>query len=551
MLLTRPLLAGVLLTLSLSGRAGAQAPAPAPARPASPQPSLVVIVVVDQMRADYLTAMKDRWSDGLGRLVREGAVMEQTFYPYLQTVTCAGHATVGTGSFPSTHGIIANAWWRGTRSAPCTDDPSVSPIAYEPGGDRDGHSAVQLLVPTLGDRLRAHDTNARVVTLSTKPRSAIMLAGKGGLVTWLDERNVWATSTAYVDGRYSPVGRYLAEHPRSALRGEVWNRIADRTTYTGEDGALGETPPRGWTSTFPHPLSGAPGTAEREFNALWENSPYSDEALGGLAGMLVRELRLGQDGRTDYLGVSFAALDYVGHKFGPDSHEVQDTLLRLDRTLGQLLRVLDETVGPGRYVLGLTADHGVAPIPEARALAGLDGGRIDKRAVLEAVNAALAPALGPGRHAVRMDGAQVYLSADAQARVASTPSLLDPAVAAVARMAGVERVLPSAGLDQQRQAADPVVRAAALSHVTGRSGQLVVISRPYYIASDPNPDATTHGTHHAYDQHVPMIFFGAGVKPGRYRDAATPADLAPTLADRVGLPMPGADGRPHRQVFVP
>jgi hypothetical protein len=549
MLLTRPLLAGVLLTLSLSGRAGAQAPAPA--RPASPQPSLVVIVVVDQMRADYLTAMKDRWSDGLARLVREGAVMEQTFYPYLQTVTCAGHATVGTGSFPSTHGIIANAWWRGTRSAPCTDDPSVSPIAYEPGGDRDGHSAVQLLVPTLGDRLRAHDANARVVTLSTKPRSAIMLAGKGGLVTWLDERNVWATSTAYVDGRYSPVGRYLAEHPRSALRGEVWNRIADRTTYTGEDGALGETPPRGWTSTFPHPLSGAPGTAEREFNALWENSPYSDEALGGLAGMLVRELRLGQDGRTDYLGVSFAALDYVGHKFGPDSHEVQDTLLRLDRTLGQLLRVLDETVGPGRYVLGLTADHGVAPIPEARALAGLDGGRIDKRAVLEAVNAALAPALGPGRHAVRMDGAQVYLSADAQARVASTPSLLDPAVAAVARMAGVERVLPSAGLDQQRQAADPVVRAAALSHVTGRSGQLVVISRPYYIASDPNPDATTHGTHHAYDQHVPMIFFGAGVKPGRYRDAATPADLAPTLADRVGLPMPGADGRPHRQVFVP
>ena len=551
MLLTRPLLAGVLLTLSLSGRAGAQAPAPAPARPASPQPSLVVIVVVDQMRADYLTAMKDRWSDGLARLVREGAVMEQTFYPYLQTVTCAGHATVGTGSFPSTHGIIANAWWRGTRSAPCTDDPSVSPIAYEPGGDRDGHSAVQLLVPTLGDRLRAHDANARVVTLSTKPRSAIMLAGKGGLVTWLDERNVWATSTAYVDGRYSPVGRYLAEHPRSALRNEVWNRTADRTTYTGEDGALGETPPRGWTSTFPHPLSGAPGTAEREFNALWENSPYSDEALGGLAGTLVRELRLGQDGRTDYLGVSFAALDYVGHKFGPDSHEVQDTLLRLDRTLGQLLRVLDETVGPGRYVLGLTADHGVAPIPESRALAGLDGGRIDKRAVLEAVNAALAPALGPGRHAVRMDGAQVYLSADAQARVASTPSLLDPAVAAVARMAGVERVLPSAGLDQQRQAADPVVRAAALSHVTGRSGQLVVISRPYYIASDPNPDATTHGTHHAYDQHVPMIFFGAGVKPGRYRDAATPADLAPTLADRVGLPMPGADGRPHRQVFVP
>lgn len=545
----RPLLAGLLIACTLSVQAGSQAPVTP--RPAAPQPSLVVIVVVDQMRADYLAAMRDRWNDGLARLTRDGAVMEQTFYPYLQTVTCAGHATVGTGTFPSTHGIIANAWWRGTRSAPCTEDPSVFPVAYEPGADRDGHSAVQLLVPTLGDRLRAHDPESRVVTLSTKPRSAIMLAGKGGLVTWLDERNVWATSTAYVDGRYSPVSRYLAEHPRSALRGEVWNRSADRTSYTGEDGAIGETPPRGWTSTFPHPLSGAPGTAEREFTALWENSPYADEALAGLAATLVRELRLGKNGHTDYLGVSFAALDYVGHKFGPDSHEVQDTLLRLDKTLGQLLRTLDDTVGPGGYVLGLTADHGVAPIPESRALAGLEGGRVDKRAVLEAVTRALTPALGPGRHAVRMDGAQVYLSAEAQSRVATSPALLDPAIAAVAAMTGIERVLPSAGLEQQRQSADPIVRAAALSHVTGRSGQLVVVTRAHYIASDPNPDATTHGTHHAYDQHVPMIFFGAGVKAGRYRDAASPADLAPTLADRIGLPMPGSDGRPQRQVFVP
>lgn len=545
----RSLVVGLLLALMCPARAGAQAPA----TPVSttPRPSLVVIVVVDQMRADYLAAMRDRWTDGLARLTRDGAVMEQTFYPYLQTVTCAGHATVGTGAFPSTHGIIANAWWRGTRSAPCTEDPTVSPVAYEPGGDRDGHSAVQLLVPTLGDRLRAHDPDSRVVTLSTKPRSAIMLAGKGGLVTWLDERNVWATSTAYVDGRYSPVSRYLAEHPRSTLRGEVWERTADRTTYTGEDGAIGETPPRGWTSTFPHPLRGAPGTAEREFNTLWENSPYSDEALAGLTATLVRDLRLGKSGHTDYLGVSFAALDYVGHKFGPDSHEVQDTLLRLDRTLGQLLRVLDEAVGPGGYVLGLTADHGVAPIPESRALAGLEGGRVEKRAVLDTVTSALAPALGPGRHAVRMDGAQVYLSAEAQARVEANPALLEPAMRAVAAMTGVDRVLPAAGLERQRESPDPVVRAAALSHVTGRSGQLVVITKPYYIASDPNPDATTHGTHQAYDQHVPMIFFGAGVKAGRYRDAASPADLAPTLADRIGLPMPGTDGRPLRQVFLP
>lgn len=523
-------------------------PGAAVEQPASPR--LLVVLVVDQMRVDYIEQMRGRWSAGLARLVAEGAVMDRTFYPYLQTVTCAGHATIGTGTFPATHGIILNAWWRGTRSASCTDDPDVNAVPYEPGGEGIGHSAVQLLVPTLGDRLRAASPASRVVTMSIKPRSAIMLAGKSGTVTWLDDNNVWATSTAFTPQPVPAIAAFLTRQPRAAARSAVWDRSATPDHYTGADDVEGEAPPRGWTRTFPHPLAGAPGTAPQQFSTLWETSPYADAYLGDMAAALIDEMKLGQGDAVDYLGVSFSALDYVGHAFGPDSHEAQDTLLQLDQTIGRLLAVLDAKVGRDRYVLGLSADHGVAPVPEQRLHQGLVGGRINTRELVRVANAALVPALGPGQHVVRADYTQVYLSAEALARVRVDPALLEPAMAALRTVPGVDRVFPSEGLVRQRTSPDPIIRAAALSHVPGRSGHIVVVPRRFFVMGDASARGTTHGTHHDYDQHVPLIFFGAGVTPGRYADAATPADLTPTLAARIGLPMPGIDGVAHTRIFA-
>ena len=208
-------------------------------------PKLLVIVVVDQMRYDYLERMRPYWTSGMKRLVTEGAVFEQNFYPYLNTVTCAGHATIGTGSFPSTHGIIMNAWWRGNRNASCTEDATVRSIAYEPNGEAVGHSATQLLVPTMGDRLREKSPSSRVVTLSMKPRSAVMLAGHRGVVSWLDDHDVWATSTAYAETPVPTVQAFITANPRERLRQEVWTRLHGADAYTGKDDAPGEAPPRG------------------------------------------------------------------------------------------------------------------------------------------------------------------------------------------------------------------------------------------------------------------------------------------------------------------
>lgn len=526
-----------LLTLPLAPRAGSQ-----------PRPSLLVVLVVDQMRQDYIDRLGPLWARGLKRMITDGAVFHRNAYPYLQTVTCAGHATIGTGAFPATHGIILNAWWRGTRSASCTHDPDVSPVGYGEGAEQTGYSAVQLLVPTLGDRLREHSPGSRVVTLSVKPRSAVMLAGHGGSATWRDEDNVWASSTAF-EAPDPDVQAFVDANPVESERGIVWNRMMDESAYAGADDGAGEAAPRGWTTVFPHPLAGEPGTPERRFDTLWKTSPFADAYLARMAAHLVTAKRLGQDESVDLLGVSFSSLDYVGHAFGPDSHEAQDVMLRLDEAVGELFDVLDARVGRDRYVVALSADHGVAPIPEARTGAGQDGGRVVLSELVKVADAALVPTLGPGPHVVNASYTQIYLSEATRARVAGKPALLGPALDALRQLPGVLRVMASDGLERQRNASDPVVRAAALSYHPGRSGEIVVVPRRYFLMSSATARGTTHGTMQDYDQRVPLVFLGAPIAPGRHGVRSSPADLAPTLAATIDLPLPDAEGRVRREAL--
>jgi predicted AlkP superfamily pyrophosphatase or phosphodiesterase len=519
--------------------------------PARLGPTLLVVLVVDQMRQDYIDRLEPHWTNGLKRLTSGGARFDETFYPYLQTVTCAGHATIATGTFPSTHGIIMNAWWRGTRNAACTDDPTVAAVPYGPDADTIGHSARELAVPTLGDRVRERWPGARVVTLSVKARSAIMLAGRSGLVTWRDDRHVWATSTAFSSEPDPDVQAFVLAHPVAALRDRVWTPLRDAGAYTGDDDGPGEAPPRGWTATFPHPLAGEPGSPPARFDTLWRTSPDADEYLGAMAAHLVRQLKLGQGPGVDLIGVGFSALDAIGHAFGPDSHEVQDALLRLDVTIGTLLDTLDREVGADRYVVALSSDHGVSPIPERRQRQGQDGGRLVLSELARVADEALVPGLGPGPHVARVEGPQLYLADTARTRVAADPDLLKPAIDALSTVPGVWRVFSSHGLERDRGSEDPVVRAAALSYFPGRSGQLVIVPRPHYLMGSAATRGATHGTLHAYDQHVPLVFYGRGIRPGRFARPATPADLAPTLAAAAGVPMPSVDGRALSEALAP
>lgn len=505
-------------------------------------PSLMVLVVVDQLRFDYLTRFTNAWKGGLKRLLEEGAVFEDARYPYLNTVTCAGHATIGTGAFPSTHGIALNEWWdrAAKKRIPCTIDGSTQAVPYSGSPEPIGHSAHHLRIPTFGDRLRERSPESRVISLSMKPRSAIMMAGHGGTVTWFSDTNGWASSTAFTQAPLPEIASFVQAHPVESDRTIGWRRVYDAPLYTGADASDVERPRRGWSSTFPHPLSGAPGTAEKDFYNLWTRSPYSDAYLGKMAAALLERFDLGRRGVTDLLTVSFSGLDYVGHDFGPDSHEAQDTVLRLDGTLGDLFTALDAHVGRDQYIVALSADHGVSSIPELRLQQGLDAGRVLAPDVTAAGERALA-SLGPGPHIADVQYTDVYLTDATREQTTKNPEALTPLLDALAALPGVLRVLPAAAVEHAQSSADPIVRAAAFSYAPGRSGDVLIIPKPNWITT--NSSAATHGTLHPYDQHVPVILLGKPFKAGRYRSAASPADIMPTFASLIGLPMPGTDGK--------
>jgi predicted AlkP superfamily pyrophosphatase or phosphodiesterase len=232
--------------------------------------------------------------------------------------------------------------------------------------------------------------------------------------------------------------------------------------------------------------------------------------------------------------VSFSSPDLVGHAFGPNSHEVQDMYAHLDKTIGALFDQLDATVGKDRWVAALSADHGVTPIPEQAIAAGKDAGRINGGAMVAAIEQALKPALGQGRHVTALNTNDIYFEPGVYDKLLKSRPVLTAVVSAIAAQPGVARVFRSEELRGAAASKDPLLRAAALSYVPGRSGDLVFAARPGWMISSAG---TTHGSASADDQRVPMLFLGHGVKPGKYGQAVTPADLTPTLAALSGLAM--------------
>lgn len=514
----------------------------APTRQASAQrptpPKLIVILVIDQMRTDYLQWYASNYSAGLARLIRDGAWFIDAAYPYLNTVTCAGHATIGTGTFPYRHGMILNNWFdpKTGKSPYCTDDPTETEISYNQLSPVQGDSARLLRVPAIGEQVMKR--GGRSVAFSLKPRSAVTLTGHmTTAVAWFDDRGGWTTSTAFTKAPVPFLQAFIDANPMSADYDKVWERTFPLPAYQGEDAMNGEGKVVGWSSTFPHPLAVPGGKVDADFYARWQRSPYSDEYLARMAMASVDALKLGRGPSTDFLGVSFSALDFVGHVYGPRSHEVQDLLVRLDRTIGRLLDHLDGAVGAGNYVVGVSADHGVADVPEQ-----VQGGRVASKAVSTALQNVLVPALGPGTHVLSSAYTNVYLDDPARKRLTKDGALRDAALNALRSVEGIENAFwgPDLATAAARTSSDGLQRAAALSHYPGRSGDIIIAPKENWLMSTA---VTTHGSQYAYDQRVPVILVGASIRAGRYTGAATPADLMPTLAAVAKLKIAATDGR--------
>jgi predicted AlkP superfamily pyrophosphatase or phosphodiesterase len=517
-------------------------------------PRLFVIVSIDQMRADYLTRYGRAWTGGLRRLVDESAWFSLASYPYMNTITCAGHATIGTGTIPAVHGMVLNEWYdrASGKTTSCTLDPDTKLVHFNGMPPRAaGHSARRLLVPTFADELRAQSgVKPRIASMSLKARSAIGMAGHGGdLLLWFDDAEGWSTSTAYATEPLPWLKTFLAANPVASAYGSSWTRLRPESTYLFDDDGLGEGQPNGWTRTFPHVLGSKSGRPDTEFNTAWTDTPLADAYLTRIAIEALDKMQLGQSPeRRDVLAVSYSTLDHVGHAYGPRSHEVQDVLARLDLALADLIAALDRKVGRDHYVLALTGDHGVSPIPEQMAAEGVEAIRVSIRDTRARVERALEPFFGKGPHTASMAYTDLYFAPGIYDKIVSNPAAMRAVTEAILETPGIEKVyrgdLIGAGIVPQ----DGIAASVAGSYHRERSGDLLIVPRAYSITSGA---VATHGTLYDYDSRVPLLFFGSRVKPGEYAVASTPADLAPTLAHLAGITLPKPHGRPLAEAFQP
>ncbi len=531
--------------------AGTKSPAKVTAKDPA-RPRLVVMLVVDQMRGDYVDKFQGQWTGGLKRLIEDGAWFRDAAYPYAATETCVGHSTVSTGALPATHGMVANAWWdRETQKmVTCTSDPNAKNIGYAGASVKGGDSDWRMQIPAFAEELKFQSgSGTRVVTISLKARAAITMAGhKADSATWFDAgAGAWETSSAYPQAGF--VEAYAKAHPAKEDYGKNWNLTLPESRYLYAAKALGAVPPQGWELEFPHPLHGKTEDKQPDqaFYEQWAASPFADTALTELAESAVDALKLGEGPGTDYLGVSYSSPDYVGHAFGPRSWEIQDVLVRLDRDLGGLFEDLDRKVGRENYVVALSADHGVVPIPEDMMETGADAGVLHLPEVQQRVEKALEPFNYPIPAVARITGSDIYFVPGLYDRLKSDAPAMSAVLEAIKSTPGVGGVYRAEELADRPPTRSPLRSAMSASYFPSRSGDLFIVPKAYWLMdSTPLGQARHYGTGHGtpwnYDQHVPVLLMGFGIRPGEYFDAITPADIAPTLAALCGITLAPRDG---------
>jgi len=555
------LAANISLTLQMAAQALPRPATPKPTQ-APARPKLVVLLVVDQMRGDYVDKFLPQWSGGLKRLVEEGAWFRDAAYPYAVTETCVGHSTISTGAFPATHGIVSNSWWDRDlgKSVTCTSDPKAKNFAYGGASFKDGdsesdekqggNSGNHLAVPTFADELRFQSgTLTRVVTFSLKARAAISLAGhQADGVVWLDDTTgAWVTSNKF--GALPFLDDYVMKNPVRKDYGKTWNLRLRRKNYVYPEEAVGGVAPDGWGHSFPHPLRGKAAGCDPDgaFYKQWKTSPFADAYLTQLAELAIDQLGLGKANGTDFLGIAYSTLDYAGHAFGPRSWEVQDILVQLDKDLADLFTHLDKVVGRGNYVVALSADHGAMPIPEDMQTSGADAGLLHLPEVQDYVEKALESFNYPKPSVARIVGSEVFFANGVYEKLASDPKALKAVLDAIRTAPGVAAVYRAEELQNRPATQSPTVRAFALSYFPGRSGDLFILPKPYWLMDGtPAGKTRSYGTSHVspynYDQHVPVLLMGFGIQPGQYFQPITPADIAPTFGALCGITLASRDG---------
>ncbi|MDB5202418.1 MAG: nucleotide pyrophosphatase [Ferruginibacter sp.] len=509
-----------------------------PGKAASPaKPKLVVGLVIDQMRWDYLYRFQSLYgTGGFNRLLKQGFSCENTFIPYVPTYTAVGHSTVYTGSVPAYHGIVGNYWFDKSinGSMYCTSDSTVTGLGNN--GWAGKMSPKNLWVSTITDELRlSTNFESKVIGIALKDRGAILPAGHSANAAYWYDEGKWISSSFYMKALPAWVNDFNAKDLAGKYMSQDWNTLLPLEKYsqsTADDQPYELALPGETSPTFPHRLSTNGKTKYEAF----KYTPFAASFTFDFARQAMEEENLGKGKATDFLAVSISSTDYTGHSFGPNSIEVEDSYLRLDKDVADFLTYLDKNLGKDNYLVFLTADHGATHVPGFLAEHRIPGGVYSNAALTTEINNSINDLFGFKKAVLSVQNYQVYLDLagmeknkiDIEAMKKQVIKILSakPFITTVYETAKTgEATLPQ-----------PYKERAINGYTASRSGDIQFVLKSGYF--DGGLKGTTHGLWNPYDAHIPLLWYGWGVKQGQTNRETYMTDISATLAGMLKIQMP-------------
>lgn len=500
------------------------------------RPALVVGIVVDQMRQEYLYRFQERFSsEGFKRLLKKGYVFHNAHYDYVPTYTAVGHASIYTGADPASHGILANEWYDPIerREIYCAEDNSVYTIGE--GSKKEGaHSPRNLLVTTVSDELKmSTDFQSKVISISLKDRAAVLPGGHfADAAYWLSKSGNFISSSFYMKSLPTWVNTFNAEQRPLRYLSQKWEPIFSIKSYAAS--SLNTYKEYPFNKGFPYHFS---EDLKKQGPKVIIETPFGNDLIVDFAQRAIENEKLGQRNTTDFLAISFSATDYIGHKVGPRSAELEDTYLRMDRTLGNLLKFLDKKLGSSKYVLFLTADHAVA-----ENVAFMKAHKYELDLFSESKFCGAIKDFSKktyGKDLIKnCSNLQVFLHKDALVSVAQKAEALEGFKNFALFHKGVKSVYTQKDL-QGANDLDPYGKMIAKNLDPRRSGDLFLLLKPGVLYSEYSI-GSTHGSPYTYDTHVPLIWYGHGITKGESHEKVKIHQIAPTLSQKLKITFPNA-----------
>lgn len=505
------------------------------------RPKLVVGIVIDQMRWDYLYRYYNLYQSdgGFKRLLNGGFSCENTMVPYIPSFTACGHTSIYTGSVPAIDGITGNDWWDYdvSKLVYCTGDDNMQTVGSSTSEGK--MSPRRMLVTTIGDELHlATNFKSKVIGIALKDRAAILPAGHSanGAYWYDDSTGNWITSSYYMKDLPEWVKDINSKKLVDTYYARDWNTLYPLSEYTQStpDAEPYEYRPFGGKEGFPYSLKPYIGKNYGMIHAI----PYGNTFTFEMAKAAINGEQLGKNPSTDLLAISLSTPDYIGHTFGPNSVEAEDDFLRLDKDIGAFLDFLDQQIGKGQYLVFLTADHGVAHVPAFLKQHSIPAGNVNDQKLSEQLNALLKDKFNTDNLVIGIINNQVFL--DHNAMVSShrldKQKVYDVIIDFLIHQPGIARAFALDALNEVTLN-NTIKNKVTNGYYPSRSGDIQIIFQPQWIDGFLT-GGTTHGEWNPYDAHIPLIWYGWNVAPGKTNREVYMTDIAPTIAAILHVQMP-------------